>query len=279
MMHTLMDEQSTTTASTEAPALGTLVVALLKGVLYQDADGKRWADLLMLQNRVRDYVTVMGLELVLDEAEGYAFLKAREIDEASPADTAKADVPRLVARRQLSFPVSLLLALLRKKMAEFDATGGETRLVLTRDDMVELIRLFLPDSSNEARLMDQVERHINKVAELGFIKNSDRLPPASRKRTPTPDTKCAGLSRPLLTPSGFPISMPGYNPIARNCATGSERTESKMNSTPTLAPSLGLDFTGEDELSGFRLHRLEVLNWGTFDQQIWTLNLHGKMAC
>lgn len=51
--------------------------------------------------------------------------------------------------------------------------------MLTRDDMVELIRLFLPDSSNEARLMDQVERHINKVAELGFIK---KLGPATASK-------------------------------------------------------------------------------------------------
>ena len=66
--------------------------------------------------------------------------------------------------------MSLLLALLRKKLAEFDATGGDTRLVLTRDNMVELIRLFVPDSSNEAKLVDQIERHINKVVELGFLR-------------------------------------------------------------------------------------------------------------
>jgi hypothetical protein len=85
-------------------------------------------------------------------------------------DSAGDSIPRLMARRQLSFPVSLLLALLRKKLAEFDASGGETRLILTRDDIVELIRVFLPDSSNEARLVDQVDRHINKVLDLGFLR-------------------------------------------------------------------------------------------------------------
>ena len=39
---------------------------------------------------------------------------------------------------------------------------------------------------------------------------------------------------------------------------------------------LGLDFTAEDKLSGFRLQRLEVFNWGTFDQRVWTLRLDGK---
>lgn len=40
--------------------------------------------------------------------------------------------------------------------------------------------------------------------------------------------------------------------------------------------SLGLDFAADDILSGFRLSRLEVLNWGTFDGRIWTLQLDGK---
>jgi uncharacterized protein YPO0396 len=44
----------------------------------------------------------------------------------------------------------------------------------------------------------------------------------------------------------------------------------------TDAPSLGLDFTGDDTLSGFRLKRLEAFNWGTFDGQVWSLNLDGK---
>lgn len=149
-----------------APELSTLVVPLLKGVLYQEADATQWSVLLNLQARVRDYVAVLGLDLVLDEAEGYAFLRARvdAQDESLPA------IPRLIARRSLSFPVSLLLALLRKKVAEFDASAGDTRLVLSRDAVVELIRVFLPDSHNEAKLIDQVDTHINKIVELGFLR-------------------------------------------------------------------------------------------------------------
>ncbi len=154
-------------ADSAAPALelSALVVPLLKGVIYRDADAARWNALLNLQPRVRDYVAVLGLELMLDEAEGYAFLRSRPEteDEASP-------LPRLVARRPLSFPVSLLLALLRKKLAEFDAGGGDTRLILSRDDVVELIRVFLPAGSNEARLIDSVDAHINRIAELGFVR-------------------------------------------------------------------------------------------------------------
>jgi hypothetical protein len=154
--------------------LSTLVISLLKGVIYQDHNSVGWNHLLILQAAVRDYVSVLGLELILDEAEGYAFLRSKSSGAADADDNEQTaplqNIPRLIARRPLSFPVSLLLALLRKKLAEFDAAGGDTRLVLSREQIVELMRVFLPDSSNEARLVDQIDRHINKVLDMGFLR-------------------------------------------------------------------------------------------------------------
>jgi hypothetical protein len=158
--------------TTTAPDLSALLIGLLKGVQYREQDERQWAVLLNLQARVRDYAAVLNLDLLLDEAEGYAFLKSRP---EPAADDPAPRLPRLVARRPLSFAVSLLLALLRKKLAEFDASGGDTRLVLARDEIVELVRVFLPEGPNEARLIDQIETSINKVAELGFLQ---RLKPA-----------------------------------------------------------------------------------------------------
>jgi len=179
----LFDEATPSTQPAPAAALPshdltTLVVPLLKSVLYRDDDAPQWSALFNLQARVRDYVAVLGLELVLDEAEGYAFLRAKAVtDEDAPK------LPRLVARRPLSFQVSLLLALLRKKLAEFDASGGDTRLILSRDAIAELIRVFLPAGSNESRLMDQVDTHLNKIIELGFVR---RLKPVAGSPRQTP---------------------------------------------------------------------------------------------
>jgi hypothetical protein len=155
------------TAPADAVAeLPAVLVPLLKGVLYRDDDALRWSALLQLQGRVRDHVAVLGLELMIDEAEGYAFLRSRPVAEGDPA----AALPRLVVRRPLTFAVSLLLALLRKKLAEFDAAGGDTRLILSRDQVAEMLRVFMPDGSNEARLIDQVDTHINRVVDLGFVR-------------------------------------------------------------------------------------------------------------
>lgn len=147
--------------------LSLVVVSLLRGILDQEEKAEAWNALLNIQAVVRDYVAVLGLELVLDEAEGYAFLRSRPEDE----EKTESAIPRLVRRQPLSFPVSLLLALLRKKLAEFDATGGEARLILSRDEIAELIRVFLPVGSNEAKLIDQVDTHLNKIVKLGFLRS------------------------------------------------------------------------------------------------------------
>lgn len=144
--------------------LSGVLITLFKGVLYRDRQEAAWQQLLMLHNQVRDYVQVLSLDLVLDDTEGYAYLKQVAGDESADA------LPRLVPRRQLSYPVSLLLALLRKKLAEHDAGGGDPRLILSQADIVEMLRLFLPDTANEARLVDRIQTDINKIIELGFLR-------------------------------------------------------------------------------------------------------------
>jgi hypothetical protein len=150
-----------------SPDLPPVVIALLKGVVDRETDPALWQSMLMLQSRIRDYVGVLGLDLTLDEAEGYAYLKQR-----SSLD-GEADVPRLVARRQLGYGVSLLLALLRKKLAEFDATSGEGRLILDREAIADMVCVFLSETTNEVRLVDRIDVHINRIVQMGFLR---RLP-------------------------------------------------------------------------------------------------------
>jgi len=155
---------------TAEPDLPLAVTQLMKGVVYRDAHERAWRQLLQLQAQVRDYVAIIGLTVVIDEAEGYAFLRSRPEEAGTDDDASQPAPPRLIARRSLSFHVSLLLALLRKKLAEFDARNSDTRLMLTRDQIVEMIRLFRPASSNEARLVDQVDSYLAKAVELGFLR-------------------------------------------------------------------------------------------------------------
>jgi hypothetical protein len=122
MSDALHDASHNEAASTPATQwaqwdLSAVVIPLLRGVVYRDEDATLWAALQALRARVSDYVAVLALELVVDEAEGYAFVRSR----AQEDDEAAARLPRLVRRQPLTFHVSLLLALLRKKLAELDA--------------------------------------------------------------------------------------------------------------------------------------------------------------
>ncbi|RPI45074.1 MAG: DUF4194 domain-containing protein [Betaproteobacteria bacterium] len=149
------------------PDFSTLTILLLKGVLHRAADERLWSALLKLQCRLRDYVAVLGLDVVVDATEGYAFLAPR----AGAAQTAAAAAqPSVLTQRPLSFHVGLLLALLRRQLAEFDARGGESRLVLGREDIAAMLRPCLPAATSAARLDEEVQVHIDRVVALGFLR-------------------------------------------------------------------------------------------------------------
>jgi hypothetical protein len=149
---------------TETNALSVVLVSLMKGIADRENDPALWQSLMGVQARVRDYVACLGLDLVVDEVEGFAYLRQRLAEEGAP------ELPRLVARRQLGYQVSLMLALLRKKLAEFDATSGEPRLILGRKDIVEMMRLFFAETANQVRLNDRINANINHVVDMGFLR-------------------------------------------------------------------------------------------------------------
>lgn len=145
-------------------AVASAVIRLMQGVVYRESDEDTWLTLERLGAGVRDHFATIGVDVVVDDAEGYAYLRSRAEEDGDEA------LPRLVRRRALTYNVSLLLVLLRKRLVEFETTGGEGRLVLTNDQIVEMLRLFQAESTNDARIADQAETTIKKAAELGFLR-------------------------------------------------------------------------------------------------------------
>lgn len=156
---------SSMSLSAETPdALSLVLVSLLKGVVYREENPTLWQSLLKLHARVSDHVSVLGLGLSLDEPEGYAYLRQRAEGEGT------GELPRLIARRQLGYGLSLLLALLRKRLADADAAAGGTRLMMRRHELQELVRLFLPEGTNEVRWSERVNQDIERAVGMGFLK-------------------------------------------------------------------------------------------------------------
>jgi len=153
-------------SSPRSDPLPPVAIRLLKGVVHRRDNEGLWQSLVRIQSRVRDHFSVLNLRLVLNEAEGYAYLRTRDdIDEDQ-----ESQVPPLITRQPLSYPVSLLLALLRKRMVEDDAAGGGTRLVLTRDKILEMERVFLPDSTDEVKDKKRLTDNLSKIVRLGFLR-------------------------------------------------------------------------------------------------------------
>ncbi len=152
-------------------SIGDAVVPLLRGVVYAGTNSRAWQVIQQLESAVRDYVSALNLDLFVDRPEGFAYLRRKEgVDAVAPT---------LLRRRPLSYRVSLMLALLRRRLAELDGQGEQTRLVLTRDDLVELVRTYHPDRTNETKLYDAVDADANKLVEMGFCRRlrgqSDQL--------------------------------------------------------------------------------------------------------
>lgn len=147
----------------ENRAVASAIIRLMQGVIYRERDEDTWRTLERSGAGVRDHFATIGVDVVTDEDEGYAYLRT------GPDVEGEDPLPRLVRRRALTYPVSLLLVLLRKRLVEFETAGGEGRLVLTTEQMTEMLRLFQAESTNEARLVDTAESTIKKAADLGFL--------------------------------------------------------------------------------------------------------------
>lgn len=150
--------------SPDEQAVAVAVITLMRGVVYRETHEDAWEHLGRHGAAVRDHFDTVGVAVVVDDDEGYAYLRSRD-----PGDDEE-PLPRLVQRRTLTYHVSLLLVLLRKRLVEHESTTGEGRLVLGRDQVVEMLRVFTSDTSDEARAIDQVDRTLAKAAELGFVR-------------------------------------------------------------------------------------------------------------
>ncbi len=168
----------------EAIDISSVLIKLLQGFLLPE-DKLSWETLLSQQTVVRDFFSKLGLYLHLDENDGYAFL--RSIPEGATEDgkiTGESTIGNLqkealiekkkltlMRRFPLSFEVSLLCVLLREVLDQFDATvHDDHRLIMKKAEIHELLKLYFPDRHDETKLIKRWDAVINKVIDLGFIR-------------------------------------------------------------------------------------------------------------
>jgi hypothetical protein len=152
----------------EIPKYSPLLIKLLQSIVYDD-DKAIWNDVIAFQQQIRSYFAVMGIELILNEQEGFAYLSQPDNVEGEVVQ-----VPRLVRRMPISYEVTLLCVVLREALEEFDIKNTDARkLFLTSKEIKDRIELFFGDKSDKVKLLERLDVYINTAASLGFLKEID----------------------------------------------------------------------------------------------------------
>lgn len=141
-----------------------VLTRLLLEPLYRE-DHALWQVLRSEREQIDRYFRQIGQEVVVDETEGYAFIRQVEPEGGDR-------VPRITRRQPLGYTATLLLVCLREELARFDAAAdASTRLVLTRQQLRELVGQFLRETTNQIRDLRNVDAAIRRVEELEFLRH------------------------------------------------------------------------------------------------------------
>jgi len=155
-------------------------IKLLKGPV-EYLEKASWEQLLQYQGELTRFLQQMGLILVLEKEDGYAYLEQARLDEED-------NVVGWVRRIQLGYDESVLLVLLRDMMAEFEVGEAGTReLIKRRREIKEYAELFFRENASRVKFIRDLDRLIDRVEELDFLEKN-RTPRADR-RTEIPGQK------------------------------------------------------------------------------------------
>lgn len=143
------------------------IVFLLKKTVENNSPV--WNDIITYQKDIQNYLSDIGLELVIKKDEGFAYLKQFALDDDNTLS--------LVQRRQLSFEVSILLIVLRQVLEDFDNNPTDTHSIdkiISNNEIKDEVRMFLPEKYDKVKFERDLERYIQTVVELGFLKEVKR---------------------------------------------------------------------------------------------------------
>lgn len=149
-----------------------IIIKLLQGPVY--ADEQCWRELLAWQSGIKEYFERIGIELLVNEPDGFARVLQPEADEdeATP-------LPRLMRKQALSYEASLLCVLIRQMLEEFDTRSDSTKLFVTQRQIKEQIELFFQVQTNKSKLWKELSKPIETLVKVGILKLS-REDPANK---------------------------------------------------------------------------------------------------
>lgn len=142
-------------------------IKLLKGPV-EYLEKTAWEQLLQYQVELTRFLQQLGLILVLEKEDGYAYLEQARLDEEE-------NVVGWVRRVQLGYEESVLLVLLRDMMAEFEVGEvGARELVKKRREIKEFAELFFRENASRVKFIRDLDRLIDRIEELDFLEKVEQ---------------------------------------------------------------------------------------------------------
>ncbi|MBV7531736.1 DUF4194 domain-containing protein [Chitinophaga sp. sic0106] len=139
---------------------------LMQGTIYEE-ERAYWKDLLGWQTELHKYLQQVGLQLVINEADGFARIVQPENDE-----NADRPLPRLMRKSKLTYEATLLCIVLREALEEFDLKGTGTKLFMTQKEIKERLTLFFKERHNRSKLLKDLNKPINSLLGVGILRVS-----------------------------------------------------------------------------------------------------------
>lgn len=147
---------------------GIAAIRLLQGVLDAD-DQETWNILLSNESDLTDYFCQIGLALVVDRAEGLAYLKQFDDDERTGGYER---LPRLFRRTPLGYEATLLCVLLRDEYRKFEEEDLDNeRCVVELEPLFDLWKFFFPGNSDEVALHKKLVSTLHQLEKLKFVQS------------------------------------------------------------------------------------------------------------
>lgn len=143
-----------------------VVIKLLKGPVEYVEKGA-WEKLIQYKAELTGFLQQLGLTLVLDEQDGYAYLKHIQSEEDDSTVS-------WIQRRSLTYEESVMLVLLREMMAEFEIGEATSReLIKKRREIKEYAEMFFKENASRVKFLKEIDRLIDKAEENGFLDKTE----------------------------------------------------------------------------------------------------------
>jgi hypothetical protein len=138
-------------------------VRLLQDAVYSE-DLELWATLVRYRSHIENYFQEIGLQLIVHEEDGFAYLKQADQEDGVM-------IPRLFRRDKLTKGVAIVGVVLRERLLQFDEkVHDESRLIVSKDEIIQMVAPFFPETHDEIRADKRIEVAINKAEEMGLLR-------------------------------------------------------------------------------------------------------------